>query len=68
MGEIDRIHPILRPIFGPRSADAVNRDGRHRARHEDRDRVELENAPPEAEGPEEEEPPSSPESRLDLSI
>ena len=74
MGEIDRINPILRPVFGPRATDRVQpANDQHRHHEQPEDRLELSNEERQNDPEEEEELvedilPEEPEHGLDLSI
>lgn len=71
MGEIERVHSIVRSVFGARGPDKVDRERRpRRDRHErepDEDRYEPSSESPLPESEPEPEPVKAPESgRLDL--
>ena len=73
MGEIDRINPILRPVFGPRATDRIQpANDQHRRHEQPEDRLELSNEEHKDDAEEqelvEESLPEEPEHGLDLSI
>ncbi|HVT11679.1 MAG TPA: hypothetical protein VHE55_05395 [Fimbriimonadaceae bacterium] len=44
MGEIDRIHSVFRPVFGPKPTDRVQPDAdRQHHPHQDQDELDLSN-------------------------
>ncbi|HWA83876.1 MAG TPA: hypothetical protein VG820_10600 [Fimbriimonadaceae bacterium] len=73
MGEIERIHSVVRPVFGPKPTDRVQPDAdRQHQQHQEHDELDLSNVHSAEEPEEAEERAAAPQrplgEGLDISI